>query len=57
MGAFGFVVNVDELDATDVPPELVEVTVNMYWVFAVNPNTVIGENVLVAISPKLLVTV
>ena len=44
MGAFDIVVIVDALDGSDVPPELVEVTVKMYWVFSVNPNTIIGEN-------------
>ena len=47
----------DGIDADDVPLELVAVTVNVYNVFCVNPDTVIGEVVPVAISPKLLVTV
>ena len=52
------VTSVDVLDATDVPPELVEVTVNVYGVFAVNPETVIGEDVPVPVKPPgLLVTV
>ena len=58
VGAFGFVVtSIDVLDDTDVPPELVAVTVNLYDVFGVNPDTIIGETVLVDVSPKLLVTV
>ena len=44
-------------DATDVPPELVAETVNVYDVFGINPDTVIGEDVPVPTSPKLLVTV
>ena len=58
VGAFGFVVtDVVALDADDVPPELVAVTVNVYKVFAVNPDTVIGEDVLDPIKPLgLLVT-
>ena len=52
------VTSVDVLDATDVPPELVAVTKNVYGVFAVNPETVIGEDVPVPIKPPgLLVTV
>ena len=44
--------------ATDVPPELVAVIVNVYVVFAVNPDTRMGEDVPVAvILPGLLVTV
>ena len=59
VGALGFVVTeVDALDETDVPPELVAVTVNVYGVFEVNPNTVIGEDDPVAVKPPgLLVTV
>ena len=49
---------VDALDATDVPPEFVAVTVNVYGVFEVNPNTVIGDDDPVAVKPPgLLVTV
>ena len=49
---------VDALDATDVPPELVAVTVNVYMVFDVNPDTVIGDVVPVPVKPPgLLVTV
>ena len=49
---------VDALDETDVPPELVAVTVNVYGVFAVNPVTFIGDDVPVPINPPgLLVTV
>ena len=52
------VASVDVLDATDVPPELVAVTVNVYGVFAVNPETMIGEDVPVPVKPPgLLVTV
>ena len=58
VGAFGFVVtSIDVLDDTDVPPEFVAVTVNLYDVFGVNPDTIIGETVPVDVSPKLLVTV
>jgi hypothetical protein len=59
VGAFGFVVtDVDELDVVDVPPELVAVTENVYNVFGINPETVIGEDVPVPVKPPgLLVTV
>ena len=58
IGAFGFVyTNIVALDETDVPAELVAVTVNVYGVFAVNPDTMIGDDEPVAISPKLLITV
>ena len=52
------VTDVEALDETDVPPELVEVTKNVYGVFAVNPDTVIGDDEPVPIKPPgLLVTV
>ena len=59
VGALGFVVTVvDALDETDVPPELVAVITNVYGVLAVNPDTVIGEDVLVPVKPPgLLVAV
>ena len=59
VGAIGFVVTeVDALDATDVPPELVAVTVKVYGVFEVNPITLIGEDEPVPVKPPgLLVTV
>ena len=59
VGAIGFVVTeVDVLDATDVPPELVAVTVNVYGVFEVKPITLIGEDEPVPVKPPgLLVTV
>ena len=59
VGALVIVVtDVDALDETDVPPELVAVTENVYGVFGVNPDTVIGEDVPVPINPPgLLVTV
>ena len=58
VGAPDFVVtDVDVLDATDVPPELVAVTVNVYAVFGVNPDTFIGDDVPVPVKPELLVTV
>jgi hypothetical protein len=61
VGAFGtgggVVTEFDADDDTDVPPEFVAVTVNVYDVFAVNPRTVIGEDEPVAVFPKLLVTV
>ena len=57
-GFVNVVTDDDELDATDVPPELVAVTVNVYGVFCVNPDTLIGEVVPVPIKPPgLLVTV
>ena len=57
-GEFDNVVfGLDKPDATDVPPELVAVTENVYDVLDVNPDTVIGEDVPVPTSPKLLVTV
>jgi hypothetical protein len=50
--------DVDALDGTDVPPELVAVTVNVYAVFTANPDTVIGEDEPVPVKPLgLLVTV
>ena len=49
---------VDALDDADVPPELVAVTENVYGVFGVNPDTLIGEDVPVPVKPPgLLVTV
>jgi hypothetical protein len=52
------VTDVDAPDDADVPPELVAVTVNVYGVFAVNPDTVIGDDVPVPVKPPgLLVTV
>ena len=59
VGAFvNVVTSIDALDETDVPPELVALTVNVYGVFGVNPDTVIGEDVPVPIKPPgLLVTV
>ena len=59
VGAPGEVVfELDALDGTDVPPELVEVTVNVYGVFGINPDTTIGEDVPVPVKPPgLLVTV
>ena len=59
VGEFGFVVtDVVALDDTDVPPELVAVTVKVYGIFDVNPDTVIGDDVPVPVNPPgLLVTV
>ena len=59
VGAFVIVVTaLVALDATDVPPELVAVIVNVYAVFAANPDTVIGEDEPVPVKPPgLLVTV
>ena len=59
IGALVRVVTATEaLDASDVPPELVEVTENVYGVFAVNPDTAIGDDVPVPVKPPgLLVTV
>ena len=58
-GVLGVVViDVDVLDVTDVPPELVAVTEKVYEVFDSNPDTVIGEDVPVPVKPQgLLVTV
>jgi hypothetical protein len=47
----------DAIDGVDVPPELVAVTMNVYSVFGVNPDTVIGDDVPVPVKPELLVTV
>jgi hypothetical protein len=45
VGALGLVLtSVDVVDESDVPPELVAVIVNVYGVFEVNPETVIGED-------------
>ena len=59
LGTSGAVVaDVDGLDDADVPPELVAVTVNVYAVFDVSPNIVIGDDVPVPVKPPgLLVTV
>ena len=52
------VVTEDDADEEDdVPPELVAVTVNVYSVFGVNPDTVIGEVVPVPVKPELLTIV
>ena len=48
----------DALDETDVPPELVAVTENVYGIFDVNPETLIGDDVPVPVKPPgLLITV
>jgi hypothetical protein len=59
VGALGIVITeLDALDDTDVPDELVAVTLNVYAVFPDNPDTVIGEDVPVPVKPPgLLVTV
>ena len=59
VGEFGFVVTtVVALDDIDVPPELVAETVNVYGVFDINPDTVIGDDVPVPVKPPgLLVTI
>ena len=58
IGAFGFVVTKDDvLDDIDVPDEFDAVTVNVYDVFAVNPDTVIGDDVPAVILPELPDTV
>jgi hypothetical protein len=58
VGELGIVVTkFDELDGADVPPELVEVTVNVYSVFPVNPETIIGEDVPVPIKPPGLLVI
>ena len=49
---------IDSLDETDVPPEFVAETENVYIVFGVNPETLIGEDEPVPVKPPgLLVTV
>ena len=58
VGELGIVdTKLDELDGADVPPELVEVTVNVYSVFPVNPETIIGEDVPVPIKPPGLLVI
>jgi hypothetical protein len=59
VGGPGFVIiEFDIPDDTDVPPELVAVTENVYIVFDINPDTVIGEDEPVPVKPPgLLVTV
>ena len=57
VGGLGVVVTeFDTLDDADDPPELVAVTVNVYDVFGVNPDTIIGVLVPVDVTPVLLVT-
>ena len=51
------VTEADDLDTDDVLPEIVAVIENVYDVFDINPDTVIGDDVPVPISPKLLVTI
>ena len=59
VGALGIVITeLDALDDTDVPDELVAVTENVYGVFPDNPDTVIGDDEPVPVKPPgLLVTV
>ena len=59
VGELGIVVTaVVEVDDIDVPPLLVAVVVNVYAVFDVNPDTLIGEDEPVPVKPPgLLVTV
>ena len=59
VGGFGFVITeLDALDDTDVPDELVAVTENVYAVFPDNPDTIIGDDVPVPFKPPgLLVMV
>jgi hypothetical protein len=58
VGGFDNVVAKDDaLDETDVPVALVAVTVNVYGVLGVNPDTIIGDDVPVVILPKLPVIV
>jgi hypothetical protein len=45
------VIDVDAEDAEDVPPVPVAVTVNVYAVPAVNPDTAIVVDVLVPVNP------
>ena len=54
------VIDVDALEATDVPVKLVAVTEKVYGVFGVNPDIIIGDDEPVAITVvvlELLVTV
>ena len=59
VGALGLVnAEVDVSDTTEAPPELVAITVNVYDVFGVNPDTTIGVVEPVPVNPPgLLVTV
>jgi ABC-type amino acid transport system permease subunit len=59
VGAPDMVVTADDVpDETDVPVEFVAVTVNVYTVLDVNPDTIIGEDEPVPVKPPgLLVTV
>ena len=58
VGALDFVVTEDDaLDETDIPPEFVEVTVNVYGVFGVNPDTEIGDDVPVPVNPPGLLVI
>jgi hypothetical protein len=59
VGGLGIVVTaLDAVDATDVPLELVAVTVIVYSVFGVNPDTVIGDDEPVPVNPPgLLITI
>jgi hypothetical protein len=49
------VTSVDAGDESDVPPELVAVIINVYAVFDINPETVIGvdEPYVVMITPDV----
>jgi hypothetical protein len=56
VGAFGIVAGVIEFDVADVAPTptpFVAVTVNVYAVPFVNPVTVIGDVVPVALNPPI----
>ena len=59
VGAIVFVVTeVVAFEGRDVPSELEAVIVNVYSVFGVNPDTLIGDDVPVPVKPSgLLVTV
>ena len=58
VGALVLVVDAYDALGTDVPPELVAVTVKVYGVLGVNPDTLIGEDEPVPVKPPgLLVTV
>ena len=46
------IIDVDAEEAPEVPPVPVAVTVNVYDVHAVNPDTAIVVDVLVAVNPS-----
>jgi hypothetical protein len=58
IGALGIVVfTIDGVDAIEIPPELVAVTVNVYGVLDVNPITLIDVDIPVVVTTGIPVTV